>query len=159
MEKLELSAQEIMDRLNWKKSKVYYWINSKKFETVDSPTGVKVLITQHEIEKYKSFKNSQTDYIESEIIQESLKPVQENSKISNNEVLMKAIETIQYMFDSQLNQTKMLTDSEHRTQSEYFELKAKFETLQESYKKLELENLELKKSKSLFSLFKKSYLQ
>ena len=53
MEKLELSPVELMQALNWKKSKVYYWISSGKFETVERLDGQKVLISAADMERLR----------------------------------------------------------------------------------------------------------
>ena len=159
MEKLELSASELIEKLNWKKSKVYYWINSKKFETIETPEGVKALLTEKEIGKYRkdiSSENFENVSIQTENFQEfprnSESSVQESlkkSQHSENEVMMEAIKTIRYMYDNTVNQTKLLTDSEHRTKEDYYEIKAEFKTLQESYKKIELEKIELSEKISM----------
>lgn len=154
MESLKLTAREIMTMTGFKKGKVYDWIKTGKFKTVDSPKGKLILITKEELEEIKNLYNSEqfdnefeTDHEELENIQ----TVQDSSNNSQTELMREMLETIRYMYDNQLNQTKMLTDSEHRTQQDYFELKAKFETLQNSYKELtseldktKKENIELK---------------
>lgn len=154
MEKLELTGPELIDKLGWKKSKVYYWMSTGKFETIETPEGLKALLTEKDIEKYRNkpgSKNSQTNLNQSENFQNnsniSKNLVQENfnqSKTSEAEVMLKAIETIRYMFDSQINQTKLLVDSEQMTKDEYFELKVEFQTLQNRYNELESENFKLK---------------
>ena len=52
-EKIELSAVEAISVLGWKKSKVYYWISSGKFETVERIDGQKILLSRSEIDKLK----------------------------------------------------------------------------------------------------------
>jgi hypothetical protein len=178
MEKLELTAPDLIKTLNWSKSKVYYWMNTGKFETIETPEGLKVKITQAQIDNYRkkeSCNASDSDFEQFENVQKKVESVQEipessnqrkqenfnNSQTTNNEVMLEAINTIRYMFDNQLNQTKLIADSEKRTQDEYFKISVEFKTLQEKLKLLELENLELKKeneqlkSKSFFNLFKK----
>lgn len=152
METLKLTAQEAMKRLGFNKSKVYYWINSGKFNTVDSPKGKLILITQAEIEEIKNLENPErfeTDYVEYEKIENSFKPVAESSKNSTADVMMEALKTVQGMFEYISNQQKLLTDSEKMTQLNYFELKAKFETLQESYKILQADYEKLQKEHAL----------
>jgi hypothetical protein len=143
MEKIELTGPELIEKLGWKKSKVYYWMSTGKFQTIETPEGLKALLTEQDIEKYKIKNKSQTDSNIPEIFQENSSPVQNNLKISDNEIMLEAIKTIRYMFDNQINQTKLLVDSEEMTKSDFFELKVQFQTLQNSYKKLELENKEL----------------
>ena len=53
MEKFELSPVELMQALGWKKSKVYYWISSGKFETVERVDGQKVVISADDMERLK----------------------------------------------------------------------------------------------------------
>ena len=55
-EKVELSAVEAINVLGWKKSKVYYWISSGKFKTVERIDGQKIVLTRSEIEKLKDNK-------------------------------------------------------------------------------------------------------
>ena len=66
MEKVELTPVELMQALNSNKSKVYYWISSGKFETVERLEGQKVVISREDLERlkksnnYENFENFET---------------------------------------------------------------------------------------------------
>lgn len=169
MEKLELSAQELMKVLNWKKSKAYYWINSGKFETVERADGIKALLTREDIERYKTLENSeqfendsnefeavQISPTNSEIIQdvefENVSKNLQSSKNSEVRILGEAINALRFALENSGQQTKLLTDSARITEEKYFELNANYQTLSikhedllKKFETLEAENLELKK--------------
>lgn len=169
MEKLELSAQELMKALNWKKSKAYYWINSGKFETVERADGIKALLTREDIERYKTLENSeqfendsnefetvQISPTNSEIIQdvefENVSKNLQSSKNSEVRILGEAINALRFALENSGQQTKLLTDSARITEEKYFELNANYQTLSikhddllKKFETLEAENLELKK--------------
>jgi len=171
MEKLKLTAKELQDTLHWSKSKVYYWINTKKFETVQTPYGQKILISQSEIEELKNDDSSEPIETEFEKVQTKSETVH---KISDNQVIMTMLSMLQQQFNEKKDHVKLLTDSEHRTQSSYFELKTKFEHLQKQFETLQeeltktkqektelsekieqLEQLQAEQKKSFFDRFKK----
>jgi len=183
MEKLELTASELMEELHWKKSKVYYWLNMKKFETIETPEGLKAVITREQLEKYKDSesleipKNSEIVQNECENFQtipnnsekvvtknyETFSKSLENSQI---EVLGKAIEALKFALENNGNQTKLLTDSENTVKNKYFELNANYQTLEikyndllEKFKTLQNENLKLSQKISEYekSWFKKLF--
>lgn len=151
MEKIELSPVELIRVLNWKKSKVYYWISSGKFETVERLDGQKVVISPEDIERLKKSDNS--EYFEksenvSENLNNSEKVVQnygqnvtKNYKTVSNfsnseayELFNKSLETIERIHQSALNNfgytTKLLTDSQSEAQQENLELRAEVKTVQ-----------------------------
>lgn len=168
MEKIELSAQELMKVLNWKKSKAYYWINSGKFETVERADGIKALLTKEDIERYKTSENSeqfendsnefetvQTIPNNSEIIQdvefENVSKNLQSSKNSEIAILGEAINALRFALENSGQQTKLLTDSARITEEKYFELNAEHQTLNIQYQDLlrkfetlQAENSELK---------------
>lgn len=154
-EKVELSAVETMAVLNWKKSKVYYWISSGKFETVERIDGQKILLTRSEIEKLKEKGNVSENSEKVETVEESLKSseeVQENlvQNITKNyktfqndnisekmqlfENSLNTIEQIQKNYNFSL---KLLTDGQADYKSEYLEMKAEKKTVEERLKKSE----------------------
>lgn len=154
MEKIKLTAQEVMDKLKWKKSTVYYWINSKKFETVQTPKGVMVLLTQKEIDEYgkiKIPKDSKTVQEDSETVYKSFNnstnDFQESFRPSESQTISKMLDTMRYTIESikeeSSKSTKLLTDSENRTLNDYLEIKQESKILQESNKSLELEKVKL----------------
>lgn len=169
MEKLELSAQDLMRLLNWKKSKAYYWINSGKFETVERADGLKALLTREDIERYKtseSFENFETvsnsfenvansstnseNVIDAEF--ENVSKSLQSSKISEMKILGEAINALKWALENTGQQTKLLTDSARITEDKYFELNAQYQTLSikhedllKKFETLELENSALKK--------------
>lgn len=151
MEKLELSPVELMQTLNWKKSKVYYWIGQGKFETVQRLDGQKIIISPEDVERLKKSNISENpEYIEtvSEIPNNSEK-VQQNSEqnitknykivpnFSNSEayeLFNKSLETIERIHQTALNNfgytTKLLTDGKSEVQQENIELRAEVKTVQ-----------------------------
>ena len=155
IEKVELSATEAMAVLNWKKSKVYYWISSGKFQTVERIDGQKILLTRSEIEKLKEKGIVQDNSEKVETVEESLKsseevqeiPVQnitENYKTFQNDNIsekmqlfensLNTIEQIQKNYNFSL---KLLTDGQADYKSEYLEMKAEKKTVEERLKKSE----------------------
>lgn len=162
MEKFELTAAEVMSTLNWKKSKVYYWINSGKFETVERETGTNVLLTSEQIQRLKTetvsegsneFENS------SETSEKVLKKSEQNitkhyetvSNSSNivdvqfyNDALSTMKEMYQTFVQSQSYNMKLLTDGKNETETEVLELRAENKEL--SQKVLKFSNLEIVKN-------------
>lgn len=148
MEKFELSPVELMQALGWKKSKVYYWISSGKFETVERVDGQKVVISADDMERLKKSKNAENFENVSEnsnnsekISQNSDFNVTKNYKnISNNfnseafDLFNKSLETIERIHQTALNNfgytTKLLTDSKSEVQEENIELRAEVKTVQ-----------------------------
>lgn len=169
MEKLELSAQDLMRLLNWKKSKAYYWINSGKFETVERADGLKALLTREDIERYKtsensenfetvsnSFENVSNSSTNSENVLdvefENVSKSSQSSKMSEMKILGDAINALKWALENSGQQTKLLTDSARITEEKYFELNADYQTLSikhedllKKFETLELENSALKK--------------
>lgn len=166
MEKLELSAQDLMSMLNWKKSKAYYWLNSGKFETVERADGLKALLTQEDIERYRTLKKSekfenvsnqsetvQIIPINSENIQDgNFENVSKSLQNSEIKVLGEAIDALRFALEHSGQQTKLLTDSSRMTEDKYFELNCTYQTLViqhndllKKFETLELENSALKK--------------
>ena len=162
MEKFELTAAEVMSTLNWKKSKVYYWINSGKFETVERETGTNVLLTSEQIQRLKTetvsegsneFENS------SETSEKVLKKSEQNitkhyetvSNSSNivdvqfyNDALSTMKEMYQTFVQSQSYNMKLLTDGKNETETKVLELRAENKEL--SQKVLKFSNLEIVKN-------------
>ena len=153
-EKVELSPLEAMDVLNWKRSKIYYWINSKKFKTVQRIDGEKILLTQAEIDRLKIKK----DFEQVQNNSENFENVQENSNqnITKNyenvqksltsetfEFFNKSLETIKQIHQSSLQNygysLKLLTDGQTANEQEIIELKQEKKIVEESLKKTEKE--------------------
>lgn len=153
MGKFELTATELMATLNWKKSKVYYWINAGKFETVTRETGTNVLITEEQIKRLKTetFSESSKEYennIEiSEKVQENnaqnvakhYKTVSNSSNSLDNEFYNNALQTVKDMYQtfvqSQSYNMKLLTDGKSETQAEILELRAENKQLSQKIQK------------------------
>lgn len=162
MEKMELSAQDLMKLLNWKKSKAYYWINSGKFETVERADGIKALLTQEDIDRYKTLESSEqfeTVSNEFETVQiiptnseniqnENFQNVSKSLQNSEIKVLGDAIQALNFALEHVGQQTKLLTDSSRMTEDKYFELNGKYQTLTIKYEDLlkKFETLELENS-------------
>lgn len=155
-EKVELTPLEAMAALNWKRSKIYYWISSKKFETVQRIDGEKILLTQSEINKLKAkddFKEVDASSKNSEKVQESsvqnitknYETVQKNPNSETLEFFNKSLETIKEIHKSSLQNygysLKLLTDGKTAIEQENIELKqekkAAEEKFQESLKQFE----------------------
>lgn len=151
-EKVELSAVEAMSVLGWKKSKVYYWISSGKFQIVERIDGQKILLSPSEIEKLKenkkvqenfeSFENSE-EVLESSVqnITESYKEVQKSLNSETFEFFNKSLETIKQIHQSSLQNygysLKLLTDGQSAIEKEIIELKQEKKSVEESLRKSE----------------------
>ena len=153
-EKIELSAVEAMSVLNWKKSKVYYWMSSGKFETVQRIDGDKILLTQADINRLKTkgnFEEVEENFENSEKVQESsvqnvtnnYKEVQKNINSETFEFFNKSLETIKQIHQASLQNygysLKLLTDGQSSIEKENIELKQEKKSVEESLKKSEIE--------------------
>ena len=153
-EKVELSPLEAMDVLNWKRSKIYYWINSKKFETVQRIDGEKILLTQAEIDRLKikkDFEQVQNNSENFENVQENpnqnitknYENVQKSLTSETFEFFNKSLETIKQIHQSSLQNygysLKLLTDGQTANEQEIIELKQEKKIVEESLKKNEKE--------------------
>lgn len=153
-EKVELSPLEAMDVLNWKRSKIYYWINSKKFETVQRIDGEKILLTQAEIDRLKikkDFEQVQNNSENFENVQENpnqnitknYENVQKSLTSETFEFFNKSLETIKQIHQSSLQNygysLKLLTDGQTANEQEIIELKQEKKIVEESLKKTEKE--------------------
>ncbi len=151
-EKVELSAVEAMAVLNWKKSKVYYWISSGKFETVERIDGQKILLTPSEIDKLKENKEvlkSSESLENSENVQENsvqnitkdYKEVQKSLTSETFEFFNKSLETIKQIHQASLqnygHSLKLLTDGKSAIEQENLELKQEKKAVEESLKNSE----------------------
>lgn len=160
MEKIELTAGEVMSTLNWKKSKVYYWINSGKFETVERETGTNVLLTNEQIKRLKNetilkspkeFENSfeNSEKVQENTVQNIAKHYENFSNSSDlvdpkfyNEALSTMKEMYQTFVQSQSYSMKLLTDGKSELETEMLELKAENKELsQKVLKSTNSENL------------------
>lgn len=148
MEKIELSPVELMQALNWKKSKVYYWISSGKFETVERVDGQKVVLSAEDMERLKNrnnYENFETVSENSNNFEKVSKNYSQNvtknyENVSNNfnseafELFNKSLETIKQIHQTSLNNfgytTKLLTDGKNALEEENLELKAEVKTVQ-----------------------------
>ena len=145
MEELELTPVELMSALNWKKSKVYYWIQTGKFKTIERMGITKVVISQKDFDSLKKFEDvshaSNSDNF-SENFNNS-----DNFQIGNNSNVTKHYENVQKnLYEEQIeffkstletikqihttasqyynNSLKMLTDSQNNLEQEHFKLQA-----------------------------------
>ena len=151
MEKLELSPVELMNTLNWKKSKVYYWISQGKFETVERLDGQKIIISPEDVQRLRksevteSFENSETKSefpINSEKVSQNpeINVTKNYENVSKNfnseafELFNKSLETIERIHQTALNNfgytTKLLTDGKTEAEQENIELRAEVKTVQ-----------------------------
>lgn len=162
MEKVELTAAEVMNTLNWKKSKVYYWINSGKFETVERETGTNVLLTDEQIKRLKieTFSECSSEFEKSADISKTVQnnpeqtvtkhyeTISNSSNIIDTQFYNDALSTMKEMYQtfvqSQTYNMKLLTDGKNETETEILELKAENKEL--SKKVLRFSNLEIIKN-------------
>lgn len=151
-EKVELSPLEAMEVLNWKRSKVYYWISSGKFETVQRIDGDKILLTQSEINRLRkkdAFDEVENNSENSENVQENsvqnvtnnYKEVQKSLSSETFEFFNKSLETIKQIHQSSLQNygysLKLLTDGQSAIEKEIIELKQEKKSVEENLKKSE----------------------
>lgn len=154
-ENVELSPLEAMEVLNWKRSKVYYWISSGKFKTVQRIDGDKILLTQADIDRLKIKADSepvQNNSENSENVQESsvqnitknYKEVQKSLNSETFEFFNKSLETIKQIHQASLQNygysLKLLTDGQTANEKEIIELKQEKKSVEESLKKFEKTN-------------------
>ena len=154
-EKIELSPLEAMEALNWKRSKIYYWINSKKFETVQRIDGDKIVLTQSEINRLRvktDFEPVQNNSENSENVQENsvrnitknYENVQKSLNSETFEFFNKSLETIKQIHQASLQNygysLKLLTDGQTANEKEIIELKQEKKSVEESLKKFEKTN-------------------
>lgn len=151
-EKVELTPLEAMELLNWKRSKVYYWISSGKFETVQRIDGDKILLTQADINRLKVKADSEQVQNNSEIsenvqensvqnITKNYKEVQKSLSSETFEFFNKSLETIKQIHQSSLQNygysLKLLTDGQSAIEKEIIELKQEKKSVEESLKNSE----------------------
>lgn len=160
-EKIELSPMEAMNILGWKKSKVYYWITSNKFEIVERVDGQKIKITRAEIERLKKKDNVQensenfekvlessniSDEVQENSVQnitKNYKTFQNNTNLETFELLNKSLDAIKQMYIASSQNynysLKLLTDGQSTIERENIELKQEKKSVEESLKKSERE--------------------
>ena len=163
MEKVELTPVELMQALNWKKSKVYYWISSGKFETVERLEGQKVVISREDLERskksnnYENFENFETvsenpnnfekfQQNQEQNVTKNYKNVQNNLTPEFIELFNNSLETIKQIHQTSLNNfgytTKLLSDGKNELEKENYERKAEVKTVQARLEKSENEKME-----------------
>lgn len=161
MEELELTPVELMAALNWKKSKVYYWIQTGKFKTVERMGITKVVISQKDFDCLKkfentehaqSFENIQQNFNNSDNFQNGNNPnvtnyyenVQKNLYEDQIEFFKSTLETIKQIHitasQNYDNSLKMLTDNQNNLEQEHFKLQAEYKTVQSKLNDKEQEN-------------------
>lgn len=151
-EKVELTPLEAMELLNWKRSKVYYWISSGKFETVQRIDGDKILLTQADISRLKVKADSEQVQNNSEIsenvqensvqnITKNYKEVQKSLSSETFEFFNKSLDAIKQMYIASSQNynysLKLLTDGQSTIEKENIELKQQKKAVEESLKKSE----------------------
>lgn len=160
MENLELTPVELMSALNWKKSKVYYWINTGKFQTVERMGITKVVISQKDLDSLKKFHdgmpsekfdNFSENFENSNNFQNNLNQnvkkhyenFQESFYKEQLEFFKTTLETIKQMHyaasQNYDNGIKLLTDSQSAIEQENFRLNAECKTLELKLNQTELE--------------------
>lgn len=164
MEKIELSPVEAMKALGWKKNKVYYWITTGKFKTVERLDGQKIVLSVEDFERLKenqirdiseNFEKVENNSKQSEEVQNfqtqnDTKVYKTDSKSLNSEqmqFMQTALDTIKQIHQSSLQNyaynIKMLTDGKNELEEENLMLKAEVKTVQEKLKNSETEKTEL----------------
>lgn len=177
MEKIELSPSEAITALGWKKSKVYYWISTGKFETVERMDGQKIVISTEDFERLKksnfyendeNFENLQNSSINFEKFQKN--QAQNDTKLYRNEsksfnleqfeFMQNALETVKQIHQSSLQtysyNVKLLTDGQNHLEEENLKLKSECKSVEEKLKQSELEKTELSRK---FELEKKEQIR
>lgn len=157
MEKLELTPVELMSVLGWKKSKVYYWINSGKFETISKMGIQKVLISADDIEslkksndskQFENFENSsefseEVPNVSNSNVTKNYKNVSNSFNSETFELLNNSLETIRQIHQSTImnygTTVKLLTDGQSNLEKENLEIKAEKKAVEESLKQSEKE--------------------
>lgn len=166
MEKIELSPSEAISALGWKKSKVYYWISTGKFETVERMDGQKIVISVEDFERLKkttfyesdenfeNFQNSSTNYekVQNNHFQNDTKLYRNESKSFNSEqfeFMQNALETVKQIHQSSLQtysyNVKLLTDGQNHLEEENLKLKSEYKSVEEKLKQSESEKMEISK--------------
>jgi hypothetical protein len=166
MEKIELSPSEAISALGWKKSKVYYWISTGKFETVERMDGQKIVLSPEDFERLKknnfleseenfeNFSNGSTNYEKFQNNQ-----VQNDTKLYRNEAksftseqfefMQNALETVKQIHQSSLQtysyNVKLLTDGQNHLEEENLKLKSEYKSVEEKLKQSESEKMEISK--------------
>lgn len=177
MEKIELSPSEAISALGWKKSKVYYWISTGKFETVERMDGQKIVISVEDFERlkknafyendenYENFSNSSANFekVQNNHFQNDTKVYKNDSKSFTSEqfeFMQNALETVKQIHQSSLQtysyNVKLLTDGQNHLEEENLKLKSEFKSVEEKLKQSELEKTELSKK---FELEKKEQIR
>lgn len=160
MEELELTPVELMAALNWKKSKVYYWIQTGKFKTVERMGIMKVVISQKDFDSLKKFNNTNhapdsenfpQNFDNSENFQGGTNPnvtnyykdVQKNLYEEQIEFFKSTLETIKQIHMTAShnydNSLKLLTDTQGNLEQEHFKLQAEYKTIQSKLNETESE--------------------
>lgn len=166
MEKIELSPSEAITALGWKKSKVYYWISTGKFETVERMDGQKIVISTEDFERLKksnfyesdenfeNFQNSSTNFekFQNNQVQNDTKLYRNESKSFNSEqfeFMQNALETVKQIHQSSLQtysyNVKLLTDGQNHLEEENLKLKSEYKSVEEKLKQSESEKMEISK--------------
>ena len=164
MEKIELSPSEAITALGWKKSKVYYWISTGKFETVERMDGQKIVISAEDFERLKksnfyesdenfeNFSNGSTNFekFQNNRVQNDTKLYKNDSKSFTSEqfeFMQNALETVKQIHQSSLQtysyNVKLLTDGQNHLEEENLKLKSEYKSVEEKLKQSELEKTEL----------------
>lgn len=164
MEELELTPVELMSALNWKKSKVYYWINTGKFQTVERMGITKIVISQKDFDSLKksTFNEKTEQYDNFSNFPQVSDNFQENhannvtkfyEKIQNSfyeeqleqqrEFFQTTLETVRQMHiaasQNYNNSLKLLTDGQTEIEKENLRLQAECKSAQLKLNETELE--------------------
>ncbi len=148
-ENIELSPVEAMSVLGWKKSKIYYWISSGKFKTVQRINGDKIIISPADIERLRNKADSVEKISDSEIsenvqnnsvqnITKNYENVQKNLTSETFEFFNKSLDAIKQMHIASIQNynysLKLLTDGQSSIEKENLELKQEKKAVEESLK-------------------------
>ena len=166
MEKIELSPSEAISALGWKKSKVYYWISTGKFETVERMDGQKIVLSPEDFERLKknnfseseenfeNFSNGSTNYekFQNNHVQNDTKLYRNEAKSFTSEqfeFMQNALETVKQIHQSSLQtysyNVKLLTDGQNHLEEENLKLKSEYKSVEEKLKQSESEKMEISK--------------
>ncbi len=150
MENLRLSVTEFINITCQPKSTVYNWIALGKLQTEETIKGKKIIISESDLENLKVVPVQEN----TGIVQESSRTIPENS---NQNTLLEILEKFEpYILKA--GKYELLEDKQKQLdkdldywKEQYFSQKFQLESLQESYKKLETENQQLK-NRSFFGI-------
>lgn len=179
MEERKLTVQEAVEELLMSQSSIYAWIDKGKLIIEDHPTGKLIVISSKQIEEIRELNLRSKRNKVSKLSQQKTSDLQESSVIDAEYSRNYEESVTNYSnqdYDAGMNVSEdfakyiselsakagkyeLLADLQKEKEadkefwkSQYFELKASYEKLQEDMKSVELESLVIKKENEEFKL-------